>query len=532
MKMNDEVGATSDFSRSQRSDPTPRTETISYFILTVLGFSFWFFMVVPFATHRESYSWLAAVGSQNFASAFSFISVTYRPLAQGTAWLGFRILDPSIFPTSVLRQALLQGFMYGMFVLSWWLIYLAAPLRRLFALVAFLTGGVFFSGYIHLFHIYGIFYVPVLLILGALLLSHAAGKLAKQEVWFALAATVLALWHPFATALFAGAYFGFYLDTFGQRRRAEHVQAIVILLMSALAIAALVLLFPRADAVVPLHDRLFGFLVSYQTNEINPIASVVAFVLALTVVFSMPLSPKVKLAAILLVSALSVVFLLKALPLLFLWLCAVLVKLLRMRCWTLFFLTLAAALFPFGGIIGAPVFALFALIVAVYVTALGWLPAEKALSRLETRYVMGTIAASAIILLLVRVGINVPIVTRLGSPLLIERERTYQLEGILAWLHRSDYCGCNVAFTDNAGSPTDSVKSAMTRRNRPPAGIEDVQYFWNTALRCQNGRPSKGEARTAVVTFGVPALANFQPIFKLGGRFAGDATVWIADSQR
>ena len=56
--------------------------TFSYFILTVLGFSFWFFMALPFASHRESYMWLALVRSQAFADILVFNATTFRPLAQ------------------------------------------------------------------------------------------------------------------------------------------------------------------------------------------------------------------------------------------------------------------------------------------------------------------------------------------------------------------------------------------------------------------------------------------------------------------
>jgi hypothetical protein len=72
-----------------------------YFLLTVMGFSFWFFMAAPFASHRESYWWLGMVQSEPFARAFSFISKTYRPLAQGTSWLGFMVLDPNTFNCSI-----------------------------------------------------------------------------------------------------------------------------------------------------------------------------------------------------------------------------------------------------------------------------------------------------------------------------------------------------------------------------------------------------------------------------------------------
>jgi hypothetical protein len=529
-------------SDSYLSDANARSQTLSYFLLTVLGFSFWFFMAVPFASHRESYLWLAAVHSQHFAGAFSVgMATTYRPLHQAVAWLGFLILDPNVFPTSVLRQALLQGFVYGMFVLAWWLIYSTVDQRRLFALAALVAGGAFFSGYVHLFHVYGTSYVPVMLTLGALFRFHGSRTFDKREVWFAVVATLLVFWHPFATALFLGFYFGFYLETFKQRSRVQHLQAAVILLVSIMAIAALVgvsLFWPDAPPILvqsakrPLDARLFGFLVSYQTNEVNWVASLVAFLLTQMVIFSMELSRRLKLAAFFFASALSVVFFLKALPLLLLWLCAVLIKLLCLRSWSLFFLTLTAALLPFGGTSGTPIYALFAIIVAAYVTPLGWSRAEKALSFVKTRYVAGAIIASAIVLLMVRLGYEVPMVASVARPLLTERERTYQLENILAWLHNSDYCGYDIAFAQNAGSPIDSVESAITRRNRPPAALANVRLFWNTVLQCHRDARSSNKPGTAIVTFGGPALADSRPVFEVGARYAGDATVWVGDPQK
>lgn len=515
---------------SSLPDRNDRTQTLSYFILAVLGFSFWFFLALPFASHRETYSWLAAHHTENLLHQLSFgLSSTYRPLAQIVTWFGYSLLDPSIFPTSVPRQALLQGLVYGIFVLAWWLIYSAAPQGRVFAVVACIVGGAFFSGYVHLFHIYGLFYVPVILTIGALLSFRAKHTFEKRELWFAIVATVLVFWHPFAMGLFLGFYFGFYVETFWKRSRALQIQGLVILLIGTAAIGASVALFPREHNSI--ETRLFGFLVSYRTNEVNRVASLVAFLLALTVIFSMDLSPKLKLAAVFVVSALGAALLLTGLPLLFLWFGAVLIKLLRLRYWSLLFLMLAAALFPFGGGIGTPIYALFAIIVAAYVTALGWSSAEKALSLIKTQYVVGTIIAAAMVLVMIRAGIDVPIVTRVARPLLAERERTYQLESILAWLHNSDYCRDEIAFSENAGSPVDSVESAITRTNRPPAALGDVQAFWKTVLQCHR-TGSFDEPGTAVVTFGEPASANYSRVFVVSGKYAGDASLWVSDPRK
>ena len=483
-------------------DARERVQTIPYFVLTVLGFSFWFFMAVPFASHRESYWWLAMVQSHDFSHAFSFISSTYRPLHQAVTWLAFLILDPRVFPTSVFRQTVFQLLIYAMFVLAWWLIYRAAAQRRLLALVALLAGGVFFSGYVQLFHIYGLSYVPAILTLGGLLGMHASNSSRKHEVWLALIATVLVLWHPFTTALFVGFYFGHYLETFRQRGMAQHVQALLILSIGTIATVIFVIALPHLwsgvspllveTATRPMATRLFAWLVSYQTNEVNRIASFVAFVISQLVILSLPISTRMKLAAVALVTALAVALFVKGLPLLLLWLAVVLVKLTILRTWSLFFLAVTAVLLPLGGGIGTPIHALFAIVVAVYATPLGWFRAEGVLSSIKTRYVVGASLAAAMVLLVVRSGIELPIVTRLATPLLAERERTYQLEDALAWLHQSNYCDSQIDFTEQAGNPIDSVESAITRRNRPPAALADVRLFWipscsarNPATRCR-----------------------------------------------
>lgn len=483
---------------------------------------------------------MACRGAQQGLCPRILVHIFNLPSAAPSSYV-VRLSNPGsgAFPTSVLRQALFQVLIYGMFVLAWWLIYSAVSQRRLFALVAFVAGGVFFSGYVHLFHIYGISYVPVMLTLGALLHFHASGTFNRQEVWFAIVAILLVFWHPFATALFVSFYFGFYLDTFWQRSRAQHVQAVVILLVGMTAIGALVVAVPRfwpgasqllvQTAARPLDTRLFALLVSYQTNEVNWAASLMAFLLTQVVVFSLGFSPRLKLAAFLFVCALSVVFVVESLPLLLLWVFAVLIKLLGLRRWSLFFLALTAALLPFGGGIGTPIHALFAIIIAAYVTPLGWSQAEQVLSFVKTRYIIGTAIAATVVLLMVRAGIQVPIVTRVASPFLAERERTYQLESILAWLHNSDYCGYEINFVENADNPIDSVESAIIRRHRPPASLADVQFFWRTVLQCRTAEGTNNKRGTATVTFGGPTLADSRPIFEVAGRYGGTAAVWIGN---
>lgn len=502
-------------------------DKLAWFCLAVLGFSFWFFIAVPFATHRESYEWLAAVRTHGFSEAFAFISVTYRPFAQGVTWLGFKILDPNEFPTSVVRQTLLQCIVYSLFLCAWWLIFSAAKQRRTFAIVALFVGAMYFPGYVHLFHIYGLFYVPVMLMVGAVLLFDSQGAPGKYESWLGISAILMVFWHPFATAIFVGYYFGLYLATFQTRERGEHGRAWLLLGGSLVAIYLTVVAFPRADVKTPIATKLYGGLVTYQTSEINLFASFISLILAAMVVVS--LSSSVRTKTVLLISLLIIGsgLMLNHQPVVLLWIGTALLKLGLMRRWSLFFATLAAALLPIGAVIGTPVFGLFAIIFATYTTCLEWRSAEQILAAVPVQYAFLPVASAAILIIILRAGVTIPGLTRAATPLLQERERTYQLEQALEWLHQSKYCSYGLDFADKSGSPIDSVENVITRRYRPPAGIEDVQMFWNDVLRCGGGARTSERSNQVIVTFRGPEMNGYEPVFTVKGKYAGDATVWI-----
>lgn len=502
-------------------------ETLSLFAIAILGFSFWYFIAVPFASHRESYNWYAGVVTETFKGAFAFISVTYRPLAQGTTWLGYMFLDPHIFPTSALRQSMLQGLIYVLFVAAWWLIFSAVTEKRLFALIACATGTVCFPSYVHLFHVYALFYVPVMLMLGWVLRLKAFGAGLAKEGRLALIAFVLVWWHPFATALFVGFYFGYYLDTFALRKRTDHIRALAILASCSAAIFVFVILFPRSDVAVPFATKLYGSLITYKTNEVNSLASAVVLALAELAVFSIRLPQRVKFLLSSVVFVIGCAFAWYRIPVLLLWIAVVLYKLARMRNWSLFFLQLTAAVFPIGAVIGSPVFGLFAIISAGVATCIDWPEAEARLTFLKPAVVAVVLVSATGVVLAVRAGMTVPGVSSVAKPLLSERERTYQLESLLEWLHRSNYCSLNIAFADKGGSPIDSFENVVTRRYRPPSDIADVGLFWRAALQCKRTEPAADPNEAAILSFGGEPIEGAKEVYSIPGKYAGEAAVWI-----
>src|SRR5688572_19194784 len=441
---------------------------VIHFLLTISGFSFWFFMAVPFALHRESYVWFTWAGHDSLVRALGTITATWRPLAQTATWLGFLALDPQVFPTSPVRQAILQCMIYALFALAWLIIYSASPQRRVLSIVAFVAGGVFFSGYIHLFHIYGLFYLPVLVIVALMLRLHSMPGERRGEAFVIFLAMVLVLWHPFATAIFLGFYFGRYLSTLGELSTRQHLRTWAVLVFGAGAVLASLVLSPRVNQTF----NPFGFIATYQTNEVNGVASLIALMLALVTAFSMDFSARLKFVIAAGIAATAMVFWSLNLPIILLWVGVAALKLVISRNWELAVPLVVTALLPYGAGIGAPVYALYTITLTVFVTGLGWTSAE---AKLRTyNYAPAGVALLMVLgvaIVSVRTGVSVPVVSQFAQPLLAERERTYQLEEVLSWLAASDYCRYGVTFATGSEDPVESVSDALVRRYRPPARL-------------------------------------------------------------
>jgi hypothetical protein len=497
-----------------------------FLLVALAGFSFWFLIAVPFASHRESYAWLASVYRGDLQGAVGLTSKTWRPLAQAPVWLEFVALNPRIFPTSVLRQTLFQGLVYLLFVLGWGILYYAVPERRTFAIVAFTAGAVFFSGYIHLFHLYGLFYVPLMLMLAVMVRYCFVPGFKNREIVLGLIATALVLWHPFATVLFLGFYFGRYFNDFTWLRRRDHVTAWAILLTSSGATLLAVALSPNLGESWA-YDPRSAFIISYRTNEVHVLAAVVAWILAYAALWSMEIAAGTRIAVAVGITLAGACFLILNVPLLLLWMLVVVGKLLHRRLWTLLWAMIVAVLLPYGGRIGGPIYALFPIVLAVVITSLGWTAAESRLRLLDRKYPVAFLSALVVIVVAMRVGVPVPVVSTFAKPLLAERERTFQLEHALAWLAKSNYCAHDIVFAQASGSPIDDVKSAIDRRYRPPSDLQDVTPFWRAALQCV---PDERAGRTrgiATVTFGGQELTSGARVLDLSGRYAGPVTVWV-----
>src|SRR5262249_18654170 len=169
----------------------------------------------------------------------------------------------------------------------------------------------------------------------------------KRETLLAIIAIAFVLWYPFATVVFLGFYFGRYLDDFRALDHKQHLKTWIILLLGSSAVLVAIVSSPNLGQSWS-YSPVSAFVVSYRTNEVNHIASLVALALAFAALFSTGATGRSRLISTAVISVLGVCFFVVKIPLLLLWVLVVVGKLLYRRSWGLLVPFVVAILLPYG----------------------------------------------------------------------------------------------------------------------------------------------------------------------------------------
>ena len=480
--------------------------------LSALGVGCWFFIGFPFGNHNESYYWVARF--QNM-SAWDILwtgalAATPRPLGQGLAFLGWQVGGGSSW--------LVQLFNFAVAVVALGMTARIVSETRTFAVTAIAVGGGFFTGYVYLFHLHGIFYSPVLALVAVLLYLHEArglSPLRRDVVAFACALGVGLLFHPYAFLLFLGHLAGACIERWKESSAADLRRRALLALLSVAVLAA-----TRPGHHALSSDNVRALVASYALTEIAPLLAGLASILAaVTPLGIATLGPGLRcgLAGVVLVCC--VVFAVAGLPVIVVWVAVAIVKTAYLGKWSLTGMTAAAALLPTIAPSGSPTYAIFAIFLSAIVLAWGWTAMERVLERLSGRWVVAVLVLAGLLAGAVRIGLEVPIVARAARPLMAEREKTMQLEAIVDWMLTSEYRDWSLLLEGNA-NPADGRREAVDRKWRPPT----YQSYLDAYLA------SRQAARTApsalVVTFGTHEQPGRTLVQTVPGRFAGAAMVF------
>ncbi len=490
-------------------------------ILSVAGLSFWFLIGFPFENHNESFAWVVQLQDRSFVDLLTkpiWPVASFRPLGTMTAWLGYHWTHASIYPQ--------QLFNYFVAIGAWLLLFSATKAKKLFGFVALAVGGAFFSGYLYLFHLHGVFYSPLLLWV-AFLLTQIDESHPKERTWLSglfLLAVLSSLYHPFALLVFAAFVVGHFLTIWP---KASVQQCFLDLLYILASILLIKLLVPAQENLIlslyTLRYNLQGLITSYALVEVNVALSAVAYGLCLLTLFTIPsLTLKWRLWFNGIVTLLAFLFWMLQLPLLLLWLTIVLLKVLLRREWYFVCLLLCTALLPAITATGSPTYTVFALMVATFSTVKDCVVFEEE-ERISNALAIAALVTVLLLVVLVSRGQRVPVVSRLVTPLLSEKEKTYQIKELLDWLAQSDEKISKVTLCQNGGSPTASPNAA-DRRYRPPTSQEYLDLYIDSINRAHIGQQEE-DAAVFALCFGGEHIANAQLLYTVAGKESGEASI-------
>jgi hypothetical protein len=485
-----------------------------YAFFSICGLSFWFFLGFPFANHNESYGWIAQMNrmSVNILDVLRWSpAVNYRPLGSITAWLGFRLSNGSIYPQQV--------FNFIVAILAWLILYSAITEKKLFSWISFIVGGVFFSGYIYLFHLHGVFYSPLLAFIAILTgISVRNGCITnlRLAVIFTLA-ILTSLYHPFAMLIYVAFTLGYFLEN---QHTTTRIQLAMGGLFLAVALVLVKILVPTQGSFLP-SEWVLGLSTSYKLAELKSVFSIISWLLSVTTVLSLSTSWRVKVITSIIVTVFSLVFVFLNQPVLILWIAVCLVKTALLKKWSMVFLVASTAILPVATATGSPTYTVFVLMVCSAIIPFRW-----SLSTIESDSLNKIVFAILILVcsvgVLLKSNIHLPVITELVNPITAEREKTFQLECIIRWWQASDYAQYRLVLCQSADNPVAST-NVVNRQNRAPTSQVYLDQYTSSLTPLRN----ENIAGQLLVCFGDEKIAGVELLYTIPGMYSGQAIIYI-----
>jgi hypothetical protein len=403
-------------------------------------------------------------------------------------------------------------------VAAWAIVCVASRNRQIFAWLSFVTGAVFFSGYVYLFHLHGVFYAPLLLFI-SLLLLYQRGYFSftwREAVAGMGLAVVAGMFHPFALLIFACYAVGAWLECVRNHRPARLGAAIVCVLVSIIASRLLL----GHNSAGHKADYLRGWVLSFRMLEVNHIATLAGILLAAVAGLAIGSSWRNRVvfgfAALLSSIGLS----LAGLPVLIGPIVFSLAAALFAGRFALAGLIVACATLPVATGTGSPTYAIFVLMPCLVAIADGFtsVPFAKFQQRASILVVLIT-AASCLALIS---GFHPSPVRKLMKPLMAEQEKTFQLKSVFTWLAANPAVSGRLSLCD-AGGPPSQTDNALVRTFRAPVDKYSFDYYLQARFgeRFKSGPP-------LYICFGGQRIPETKTLYSLNGGWAGPASVQSA----
>jgi hypothetical protein len=475
---------------------------------------FWFAIVFPWWHHNDSLEWVPAlkrVSLWDVVTANPIPSVlTYRPLGTALAWLTFHATGGELW----LQQLINLAFSCA----AWLLAARSCTRQNAMAWVGLLCTGGYFSGYIYLFHLHGVFYGPLLLWLAWLCCRDGT---AESLGWLSVLALAAALFHTYALIFACAVLVGECFEKPASRHTLARFGVVGLLLVAAW------LLTPATSHAQ--HLTLQQVFVAYRMLEIHPAVQVMSGLLALACVSGLARTPYARAAVFSACVAAVLACLFLKLPPFLVWMSACLLARAAQRRFGQAALIAAAAVLPAATGTGSPVYAVFATLPCAVATAESLtLPViDRMPVRVSQRLAPALLAALALIALMLRAHIPVPVVSKLAKPLLAEKEKTVQLARVFQWLDTQPQLAGNLQLCTPAETPASSAANAVDRSLRAPTYASFFRDYVRDRYADRLSQPGKSFS----LCFGGQSITGARPLLEVAGRWTGSSTLYEGASK-
>lgn len=491
-------------------------------LLSISSISGLFLIAFPWQHHNESLLWDLALEKASIwetltSNPIPMAVANYRPLGLMLAWVTYHLTSGAVWLQQVVNLIV---------TLSGWAIACVAAKRRYnFAWLSFFCNAAFFSGYIFIFHLHGVFYPPLLVLIAVFLLREGCDEDLGWRNLFSLLlfAAIIGMFHPFAfmiSAVFlAGLSIHNRIRGFGVRYSAAMLGVAVMLALAG------VFAFTSNAAVHQISNSVGGLPlqslnVSYQTLESNRLATLAAVILACLGGATFSGARNQRIIGAVVAGGCAVILTLFGIPGVLTWIAVCFASSLRQRRMATAALILVCALLPLATGTGSPTYAVPVLMPCISAMA-DALPSPRSL--LTQRRLAGAVVATAFaLLLIVRLGFTPWPINKVISPLLAEKEKTDQLMQMLSFVDQHQELAGHLELCNEAGPPSKGV-NAIDRQKRPPIDSYSFELY---IKRKYGGRLSSGPELH--LCFGNQDLSKTSVLLSIPGRWAGVASIRAA----
>jgi hypothetical protein len=491
---------------------------IRLWIFAITGFSFWFILGFPFANHHESFDWVTQIQNVDLLDTMLLTTghfISYRPLGQFVAVVLYRVFDNSLAP--------IQFYNFLLTILSWFILILAIREKRLMSLVSLTAGGILFVAFMYLFHLHGIYYSHLLLFISLLILLEKADLTNLKYILIFLMALVASLFHAFALWIFIAFLCGKVIE---ERKKVNKVQIIVGLFMVVTAIIFYTILVPN-DLDIFNSERLAGQYMAFLKLEVNSLVSIILILLILLSSANINLPKKQRLILLAAGFVVSLLFLFFGLPLLSIWVLICLIKLILTGRYAFSGLLLISSHFMLFTGTRTSHLSIIVIMICITIASLDWNRFEKGLSLFDEKFhqfVNMIPLLVGLILIILKIDIHLPVLSRIVQPILEKKERSEQMAKIIDWYMISTFKGYKMIVDECYDFSKDS--ESKKRIYLTPVSNHSLNEYLLTLGDIELHNQNINDR--LFVCFGNSMVKSERHVYTVKGRYAGDAYVYLS----